>query len=158
MDVSIPLTLSKYSTGIKPRKVFLFLLKQYKKRSANFLRADLLAEMKRFAPLCRFEVDLPYFEPYGKKRPCRSVGRNWLEEKENSTNPLMFGEWCCFVFYIVCSIIPSVITDLHVFGGVFENLGKGFVRLFLNHVGNLAVGFLQDFNRLALLDLLIVLV
>ena len=43
-------------------------------------------------------------------------------------------------------------------GGVLENLGKGLVRLLLHHVGNLVVGFLQDFHRLTLLDFLIVLV
>lgn len=55
-------------------------------------------------------------------------------------------------------VIPSVIADFHVLGGVLENLGKGFVRLFLHHGGNLEVSFLQDFNRLALLDFLVVLV
>ena len=58
----------------------------------------------------------------------------------------------------VRSVIPSVIADFHVLGGVLENLGKGLVRLFLHHAGNLAVGFLQNFSRLALADLLIVLI
>ena len=51
-----------------------------------------------------------------------------------------------------------MIADLHVLGGVLENLGQGLVRLFPHHAGNLAVGFLQNFNRLALADLLIVLI
>ena len=56
------------------------------------------------------------------------------------------------------SVIPSVIADFHVLGGVLENLGKGLVRLFPHHVSDLFVGFLQNLNRLPLPDLLIVLV
>ena len=62
----------------------------------------------------------------------------------------------CLGYYFL--VVPSVIADLHVLGGILENLGKGLVRLFLRHVGDLGIGLLQELNRLALLDLLIVLV
>lgn len=32
-----------------------------------------------------------------------------------------------FLLYVVRSVISSVIPDLHVLGGIFENLGKGLV-------------------------------
>ena len=44
------------------------------------------------------------------------------------------------------------------FGSVFQDLGKGPVGLFLDHIGDLAVGFLEDFHRCALADLFVVLV
>ena len=62
------------------------------------------------------------------------------------------------MLYVVRLVISSVIPDLHALGGIFENLGKRLVRFFLDHGGNLAIGFLQDLRRLALPDLLIVLV
>ena len=56
------------------------------------------------------------------------------------------------------SIVSPVVADLHVLGGVFQDLGKGFFGFFLYHVRDLLIGFLQDLGRCALQYLFVVLI
>ena len=87
------------------------------------------------------------------------MSRQMQIEKENSTGSLIAQvAGAAFFFYIVRSVVPSVVANLHVLGGVVENLAKGLVRLLRDHVGNFLVGFLQNFGRRALPDLLVIFV
>lgn len=89
--------------------------------------------------------------------PKSSQPDNKLKDNESSTRPLLFRRQVLLSFLYRALSYPLVIPDLHVLEGIPEDLGQSFVRLFLHHLGDLAIGFLQNLNRLSLPDLLIVL-